>query len=159
MHGFPEGTFFLAEFVVGGLQTVNADAHVVVAYGFDLADVFFGDQGAVGRKAHVKAHFLGPVGNLVNVRAHQRLTARQDQYRNTVGFEVVHHGVDFFSAQFTLEVDIGRDRVAVFAGEVAAADEVPDHHRATGLGHRAHRARIHQGLDVAGHAKHRILSL
>ena len=42
----------------------------------------------------------------------------------------------------------------MLAGEVATADQVPDYHRAAGLGDRAHRYRVHQALDVAGHAKH-----
>src|SRR5690606_39789037 len=83
----------------------------------NLVDVFFGDQGAVGGQANVEAHFLGPVGNLENVRAHQGFTAGENQHRHAVGFEVVHHGVDFLGAQLALEVDVGRDRVAVFAGQ------------------------------------------
>src|SRR5690606_13088081 len=145
----------LAEFVVGGLQAVNADAHVVVANRGNLVDGFLGDQGAVGGQADVEARFIRPAGNVEDVRAQQVLTAGENQHRYAVGLEIVHHGVDFLGAQLALEVDVGRDRVAVFAGQVTAADEVPDYHRAAGFGHRAHWRRVHQAFDVTGHSKHK----
>ena len=73
---------------------------------------------------------LGALGDLEDVGPQQRLAPRQDQHRHPEGLQLVHHPEDLIGAQLAGEVLVGRDRITVLAGEVAAPDEVPDHHRA-----------------------------
>ena len=125
-----EGAVEAAELVVGLADAVEADSHVVEVGGGDGVDVGGVDQRAVGRQAHVEAHLLGPPGDLEDVGPQQRLAPRQDQHRHPEGLQLVHHPEDLIGAQLAGEVLVGRDRITVLAGEVAAPDEVPDHHRA-----------------------------
>ena len=124
-----EGAIQAAEEIVRLAQAVQADAHVVEAHGGDAVGHGLVDQGAVGRQARVELHVPGAFGDLEDVGPHQRLAAREDQHRHPVGLEVVHHAEHFLRGQLALVVVVGRQRVAVLAGQVAAADQVPDHHR------------------------------
>ena len=56
--------------------------------------------------------------------------------------QVVHHAEHFVSAQLAGKVAVARDRVAVLAGEVAAAHQVPDHHRARRIATRRRLVRV-----------------
>jgi hypothetical protein len=134
-----EGAFLAAEAVVGLADAVEADADVVESRLGDAVDVGFVDQRAVGRQADVEAHGLGAAGDVEDVRPQQRLAAGEDQHRHAEGLEVVHHAEDFLGRQLAGEILVGGNRVAVLAGQVAAPDQVPDHHRAGRIALRAER--------------------
>jgi len=126
---FLEGALHAAELVVRLANAVEADADVVKVSLRDTADVGFVDQRAVGGETDVEAQALGPLRDVEDVRPQQRLAAGENQHRHAEALEVVHHGIDLLRAQFAGEVLVGGDRVAVLAGEVAAADQVPDDDR------------------------------
>ena len=123
------GAFQAAEAVVGRLQAVNRDADVVVADAGNPVDVGFVDERAVGREADIEAHVLGAPGDIEDVRPQQRLAARENQHRHAEGLEIVHDLVNLRGRKLAGEILVGRDRIAVLAGEVAAADEIPDDDR------------------------------
>ncbi|MNQ96354.1 hypothetical protein D3C85_1119540 [compost metagenome] len=143
-----------AELVVGGADAVEADADIVEADVGDAANVGRIDQRAVAGQADVEAHLLGATADVVDVRAQQRLAAGQDQHRHAEGLQVVHHREHLGGAQFTGEVLVGGDGVAVLAGQVAAADQVPDQHRAARRARRCDGGGLQQALQVVGEAQH-----
>jgi hypothetical protein len=124
-----EGTLEPAEAVVHGADAVQADADVVEAGPCHAVGHRRVDQGAVGGQADVEAHGLGAVGNVEQVRPQQRLAAGEDEHRHAGGLEVVHDAEDLGGAELAAVLMVGREGVAMFAGEVAAADEVPDDDR------------------------------
>ena len=95
----------------------------------DLARYWRVDQRAVGGQADVEAHRLGAARDLENIRPQQRLAAGKDQHRHAESLQVVHHREDLRGRQLAGKILVGRNRVAVLAGQVAAPDQVPDHHR------------------------------
>ena len=127
-----------------GAHAVEADADIVVTDGVDRADIVLGYQGAVSRQSDVEAHVLRAPRNLEDIRAQQRLAARQNQDRDAEGFQIVHHRKNLFGIELAGKVDIRRGRVAVFAGQVATPDQVPDNHRTAAL-HHGFRFRWHDG--------------
>ena len=153
-QGPVEGTVEASEAVVGGPQAVQADAHVVVAHLADGLQVGLLHQGAVGGQPQVEAQGLGPLRHLDDVGAHQGLAAGEDQHRHAEGAQVVHDPAHLGGVQFTLEVDVGGSGIAVLAGQVAAPDQVPDHHRPGGLAVGWGRPVVQGGLQVAGDAEH-----
>ncbi len=130
VHRGVEGALHATEVVVGFLDAVQADADVIEADGGNAVDIAFVDQRAVGGQADVEAHVLGAVGDVEDVGPQQRLAAGENQHRHAEALEVVHHGEDFGGGQLAGEILVGRNRVAVLAGQVAAPDQIPDHHRA-----------------------------
>ena len=153
-QGLRERLFLSPEAVVRLLQPVEADADVAEARVADARGERRVDQRAVGRERDVQAQVLRARGDLEQVRAQQRLAARQDQRRHAEGLEVVHDREHLLRRQLAREIDVGRDRVAVHAGEVAAADQVPDHHRARRVAPRAGRRRPQDLVHEAGDAEH-----
>jgi hypothetical protein len=125
-----EGALHAAELVVRGAEAVEADADVVVADGADAVEHGRVDQRAVGGQRGEEAHLLRARRDLENVRPQQRLAAGKDQRRNAEGLELVHDAEHLGGAQLAGEVLVGGNRIAVLAGQVAAPDQVPDHHRA-----------------------------
>ncbi len=125
-----EGAGLAAEAVVHFADAVEADADIVVADRGDAVGGGLVDQRAVGRQADIKAHRLGAGGDVEDVGAQQRLAAREDQHRHAEGLQVVHDPEHLLGRQLAGEIDIAGDRVAVLAHQVAAPDEIPDHHRA-----------------------------
>ena len=121
--------FVTAKGIVCGADAVQGNANVVIAGRLDGLDIVAIDQRAVGGQADIEAHFLGLGGDLEDVRAQQRLAAREDQHGHAKFAQVRHHREDFVRAQFAGEIRIGGDRIAVFAIQVATPDQVPDHHR------------------------------
>ena len=55
-YGLVKCPLFATKTVVGIAHTVEADADVVIADGFDIGDIVFSYQGAVTRQADVKPH-------------------------------------------------------------------------------------------------------
>jgi hypothetical protein len=143
-----------AEFVVRCAEAVERNADVVeIALG-DLGDVALVDQRAVRRQADVEALGLGALGDVVDIRPEQRLAAGQDQHRH---LEVACRSsitVDLLGIQFAGEIGVGGNRVAMLAGQVAAPDQVPDHHRAGRIALGTERRRLGDFLHVLGDAKH-----
>ena len=133
-----------AEFVVRGLEAVQADAHVVKTGSGHAVGHGLVNQRAVGGQADVKAHALRARGNVEQVGAHQGLAAREDEHRHAESAQVVHHRMNLLRTQLARVVVVGRQGVAMLAGEVAAADQVPDHDRAGGL------AVAHHGVLACG---------
>ncbi|MDT4859434.1 hypothetical protein FQZ97_939420 [compost metagenome] len=121
-----EGAVEPAKLVVRLAQAVQADAHVVEACCGDAVGHGGVDQRAVGGQAGVEAHGARAVGDVEDVGPHQRLTAGEDEHRHAKGLEVVHHRGHLVPAQLTGVFVVGREGVAVFAGEVAAPDQVPN---------------------------------
>ena len=150
-----EGPVEPTEAVVRGAQAIERDADVIEAGRGDAPDVVRIDQRAVGRKPQVQAECLGVCGDFVNVGAQQRFAAREDQRRHAEALQVVERCQHLGRRQFAGEVDVGRDRIAVPAGEVAATHEVPDHDRpgrtARRPGGGPGRA---QGVQVVADAEH-----
>ena len=155
LHGRLEGAGAPAEPVMGLAEPVDADAHVVVADGGDLADGGGVDEGAVGGKADVEPHVLGAPGYLEDVGAQQRLAAGQDEGRHPERLEVVENGEHLVRGKLAREILVGRDRIAMLAGQVAAPDQVPDDHRAWRAAARARRRRGVQLADELGNSEHR----
>ena len=136
-------------------DAVDTDTHIVIAhlgYGIDIGLV---DQGAVGGQAGIETHGLGPVGDGEDIRAQQGFPSGEDQHRHPETLEVVHHRKDLLGGQFPGKVDIRGDGIAVFAGEVTAAHQVPDHHRPRRLAGRAQRlGGLGQRLHILGDSEH-----
>jgi hypothetical protein len=70
------------------------------------------------------------------------------------GLEVVHHRMTSAVAQLAGEIDVRRDRVAVHARQVAAADQVPDHDGPGGPAARAGRGVVEEGVESARESQH-----
>ncbi len=155
-----EGALQPAELVVGLAQAIDADAHIVEACSGHPVGHGLVDQRAVGRETGIEAHGLGTRSDVEDIGPHQRLTAREDEHGHLESLEVVHHGEDFRRVQLARVVMVGRERVAMLAGEVAAADQIPDDDRATGFA-TVHRVVVAGGLGqrqlahVLGDAEHR----
>ena len=151
--------FQAAEFVVRGLEAIEADANVVKPGVGNALRQRGIDQRAVGGQAGVKAHAARACGNLKNVFAQQRLAPREDERGHAKGFEVVHDGEDLGQRQLARVVMVGREGVAVLAGEVAAANEVPDNHRparlaVVGAGVLAAGLGLHEFTHVLADSEH-----
>ena len=84
----------------------------------------------------------------------QRLAAGQDEHRHLEALEVVHHRIDLLGPQLAGKIGVGRNRIAMLAGQVAAPDQVPDDHRAGRIALGAERRRRGDFLHVLGDAKH-----
>jgi hypothetical protein len=112
------------------------------------------DEGAVGRQAQVEAERLAARRDVEQVLAQQRLAAREDERAHVERLEVVHHREHLAGLQLAGEVDVGGDRVAVHARQVAAPDQVPDHHRAGGSGRARGRRGLQDLVHEAGDAEH-----
>ncbi len=135
-----------AEPVVDGADAVQAHADIVVA---DLGDALgrrLVDQRPVRGQADIEAHCLRPGRDGEDVGPQQWLAAGEDQHRNARGLQVVHDLEDLLGRELAREVHVAGERVAVDAVQVAAPDQVPDHHRARRL-RVAHR----RGLDELAH--------
>ncbi len=140
-HRGIERTGAAAEPVVRVAATVETDADVVETDVGDAIDVRCVDQRAVGGEPDVEAHRLGAPRDVEDIGTQQRLAARQDQHRHMERLEIVHHRKHFGRAEFAREIVIGGDGVAVLAGEIAAPDQVPDHHRPGRIAARPDRSR------------------
>ena len=126
-----EGACLAAEAVVGLADAVEADADVVVA---DIARC----GRCCLRRSRCRwwtARRRSP--SPWRAREISKMSGRSSgspPERISTGtpkrFEVVHHGEDFAGDQLAGEIRVGGDRIAVLAGQVAAPDQVPDHHRA-----------------------------
>jgi len=124
-----EGPAHLPETVMRGADAVERHPDVVEVAVGDAVNVGRVDEGAIGRQADVEAQRLGAAGDVEDVGPQQWFAAGEDQHRHAKTLQIIHHRKDFFAAQFAREVPVGGDRVAVFAGQVAAPNEVPDHDR------------------------------
>ena len=143
-----------AEAVMRGLGTVEADADIVETGRGDAGGHGLVDQRAVGGQPHVELQRLGAGRDLEDVRAQQRLAAGKDQHRYAEGFEVVHSAADLRRGELPREVDVGGDGVAVLAAQVAAAHQVPDHHRSARTAALRQRRRLAQLLHVLRDSQH-----
>jgi len=157
LHRGLVGAVQATEAVVGFLQSVDADTDIVVADAGNAVDHAFVDERAVGGQADVKAHGLGTARDVEDIGPQQRLAAGQDQHRDMKTLEVVHHLIDFSGGQLAGEVGVGGNRVAVLAGEVAAPDQIPDHHRTGRIAFWPERCRVRNFLHVLRDAKHQWL--
>ena len=128
-----EGPVPAAKAVVHRADAVQTDAHVVEPGLLDAVGHRGVDQRAVARQPDIEAHRPGARGDLEQVGTQQRLAAGEDQHRHAEGLQVGHHLEDLGGAEFACVVVVGRQRVAVLAGQVAAADQVPDDDRAARL--------------------------
>ena len=117
-----------AKLVVRFTQTIQADADVIKINRRDAIGHRRINQRAIGRKAGVKPHGLGACSDFKNIGTQQRLTPREDEHRHAKVVQIVHHLKDLMRAQLACVVMIGRLRVAMLASEVAATDQIPDHH-------------------------------
>ena len=139
---------------MGGFSAIQADAHVVIANRLNGMDVLIGDEGAVAGEPHIKPHVLGTAGNVENIRAQQGFAARENQNGHMKLLQVIHDGKDFFRRQLTRKILVGRNRIAVFAGQVASADQVPDNDRAGRIALRADFGRFCDLVHVLGDSEH-----
>ena len=151
---FVIGAGAATEAVMGGADAIKGNADIVVADVTDAVGKTGVDQGAVAGEPDIEAHRLGALGYLEDVAPHQRLAAGQDQHRYAEPFEVVHHVKDFLGRKFVGEVDVAGDRIAVLASQVAASDQVPDHHRPGRLAHRPRQRRLADVAKIMAEAKH-----
>ena len=119
-----------AEPVVRRRQPVQADADIVEPRLRDGPHHLIVDQGPVGGQRQMEAHRPGVGRQFEQVGTQQRLAAGQDQRRYAIALQVVQHRERLERRQFTGELAIGRESVAVQAGEVAAAHQIPDDDRA-----------------------------
>ena len=108
---------------------VQRDAHIGQVDGLELAGLFLGDQGAVGRDDRTHPLFGGVAGEFRQILTHQRLAAGEQHDRSAVCGEIGDDGLALFRGDFILAVRIDGLSVTVHALEVAAAGHVPDHHR------------------------------
>ena len=154
-----EGALAPTKSVVRIPQSIQAHTHIIEADGVNRVDVGRGDQGAVARQPHVKAHGLGAAGDLEDVGPQQRLAARQDQHRDAECLQIVHDAEHLLGGQFAGKIDVGGGRVAMLAGEIAAPDQIPDHHgarqgAASGRGGQLGGGWLEQFADEVADAKH-----
>ena len=126
---FFEGTALATKAIMGLFDTVQADTDIIETNRRDRGDIALVDQGTVRRQTDIKAHVLRVMRDFKNIRPEQRLPTGQNEYRNPERLEIVHHVKDFGSRQFARKVLVGRDRIAMLAGQVATPDQVPDHNR------------------------------
>ena len=149
-----ESALHPAELVMRFANAVERHADVVeIALG-NLVDVVFVDQRAVRRQADVKTLGLGAFGNVVDIRPQQRFAAGKNEHRHLEALEVVHHRINLLGIQLAGEIGIGRNRIAMLAGQVAAPDQVPDDHRSGRVAFRPEWRRCGDFLHVLGDAKH-----
>ena len=87
------------------------------------------DQGAVGGDDGAHALSDGIGGQFRQVLAHQRLASGKEHHRNAEGGQVVDQGLALRGGQFVRAGFVPGMGVAVHAAQVAAAGDVPDHHR------------------------------
>src|SRR5690606_2812068 len=109
--------------------------------------------------AAMKAESVGAGGDFKNIRAQQRLAARENQSRHAKGLEVLHDVKNFVRGQLVRKVDIGGNGVAMFARQIAASNQIPDHDRPWWIAARRHRCGIFQFLQKLGHTEHGDYSL
>ena len=76
-----ERPFQAAELVVGGPQAVPGRPHVVKSRSAILADVLFGDQGAVGGQAHVDPIALARLA-ISKMSGREGLASGKDEHRH-----------------------------------------------------------------------------
>jgi len=152
-----EATLTSTEFVVDLAHAIQTDADVVIADRRNPLDVGLADQGTVAGQPHIEPHLLGTPGYFEYIRPQQRLSARQDQHRNAEALQVLHDLEHLLGREFAGKILVRRGCIAVLAGEIAAPDQVPDHHRpgrGGDLGAPRWRTRIGQGLQVTGETEH-----
>ncbi|MNI47268.1 hypothetical protein D3C73_1017780 [compost metagenome] len=129
VHGTGKAALELTEFVVGSLQAIDTDAHVIELRRTDVRDVVFVDQRAVGGQRDKEPLGPGVGAQHEQVVAQQRFAAGQDQHLDPGLVQVIDHGHRRGGVQFVAKHTVGRGGVTVFAGQVAAPEQVPDHHR------------------------------
>jgi len=135
-------------------DAIEAHAHVIKPHLGDAAHVALIYEGAIGGQRNVETHPFCPSGDVEDVRAQQRLAAGQDEHRYAKRLEVIHHAEDLPRRQLARKVLVGGDRIAVLACEVAATDQVPDHHGAGRMALRPEWCRPGDFLHVLGDAEH-----
>jgi hypothetical protein len=98
----------------------------------------------------------GPFGQRPEIEPAQRLAARQDQRRNAETRQILQHAHRLIVGQLARERHIGAGGIAVPAFQIAAARQVPDHHRpdAACSDATAWRGGCDQFLHVLRQAKH-----
>ena len=138
---------------MGLAHAVDADPDIVVAGCRDRADVVLVDQGAVRGEPDVETERLRAMRDLEDVGPEQRLAAREDQHRHPERSQIVHDREDLRGGEFAREVAVRGDG-AVLAGEVAAPDQVPDHHRSPWFSSRPKGSGLDQLAHVLGDSEH-----
>ena len=139
---------------MGLAHAIDTDTEVVEARLANGFDVLLLDQRAVGGQSDVEAQVLGTARDFEDVRTQQGLPAGQDQARYAEGLEFVHHREHLFGAQLPGKIRVGTDGVAVFATQIAAANQVPYHYRGPRLAQGRRRRWVGNGVHELGNAEH-----
>ena len=133
LHGLLIGAVDTAELVVDILESVERDADVADADILDALGDLARDQRAVRRERRAHAFLLRVSRELEEIRADQRLAAREQQHRHVEVREIIDELLGLFRRQLIL-VFLGiRLHIAVHALEVAGLRRVPDDDRADAL--------------------------
>ena len=138
-----EGSFLSPEPVMHRADAIEADADIVVAERGDAIRACVINERAIARQADIEAEALGAGRDFKDVRPEQRLATGEDEHGHAEGAQVIHHAVDFIGRKLAGKIGLGRERIAVNAIQVAAADQVPDHDRPWRHG-APHRRRLDQ---------------
>ena len=125
--GFFKRPRHCAKLVVHGLHAVQRNAHVRKAHFLEFAGFFLGNERAVGRDNRAHAARGGVAGKLHQILAHQRLAARKQHDRRTVGGQIINHGLGLCGVDVVRAVHFNGVGVAMHALEVATLGHVPDH--------------------------------
>ena len=136
-------------------DAVQTDADVIETDFGDAGDIGFINQRAVAGQGDVEPQVLGAAGDGVNIRAQQRLAARQNQHRHPEPLEIIHDRECFLGRQLAGEIGIGGDGVAMLAGQIAAPHQIPDHHRAGRIALGRQRRGPGDFLHELGDAEHK----
>ncbi len=158
VHGGGEAALELAPVVMHRFQAIDADADVIEPDRGDARDVAFVDQRAVGRQGDEEALVASVIGQLEDVAAQQRLAAGEDQHAHAGFVQIVDHAERLGGVQLVAEFAVGGGCIAVPAGQVAAPEQVPDHHgwalAADTAGAEHRRGRLGQGAQVMADSQH-----
>ena len=146
------------------LQAVDADAQVIELRGGNSADVVLADERAVGGQCNKETELPRMVRQLEKIWAQQRLATRQNEYPHAGRVQVVDDAQGLVGVELVAKRAVGRCGIAVLAGEVAAAQQIPDDDRGPRAA-RCSRTRLGHGIgpgkgaQVMADSQHRVLGL